>query len=104
MKFSSFMDSLKCPELAKQYSDKVPRAVGEMMVKLDDFVRSEEACARIELPNREASKHSRKTFPPTIKRDDHPQRNHHGVEARRNDNRNNHRGRDNYGPYKSKDN
>ncbi|GJV32010.1 hypothetical protein Tco_1392410 [Tanacetum coccineum] len=31
MKISSFMDSLKCPELAKRFSDKAPRTVNKMM-------------------------------------------------------------------------
>ncbi|GKB44879.1 hypothetical protein Tco_0889821 [Tanacetum coccineum] len=43
MKISSFMDAHKCPELAKRYSDKVSKTVDEMMTRLDDFVRSEEA-------------------------------------------------------------
>ncbi|GJV13883.1 ribonuclease H-like domain-containing protein [Tanacetum coccineum] len=51
MKISSFIDSLKCPELAKRYYDKVAKTVEEMMVRLDDFVRSEEAFARTELPS-----------------------------------------------------
>ncbi|GJX89425.1 ribonuclease H-like domain-containing protein [Tanacetum coccineum] len=51
MKISSFIDSLKCPELAKRYYDKVAKTVEEMMVRLDDFVRSKEAFARTELPS-----------------------------------------------------
>nr|GEU53522.1 hypothetical protein [Tanacetum cinerariifolium] len=42
MKISSFMDTHKCPELAKRYSNKVPKMVDEMMVRLDDFVRLKE--------------------------------------------------------------
>ncbi|GKF25924.1 hypothetical protein Tco_0081818, partial [Tanacetum coccineum] len=38
MKISSFMDSVKSPELAKRFSDKVPVTVNEMMERLDDFV------------------------------------------------------------------
>ncbi|GJY39603.1 reverse transcriptase domain-containing protein [Tanacetum coccineum] len=87
MKISSFMDSLKCPKLAKRYSDKVPRTVEEMMVRLDDFVRSEEAFARTELPKGEAFKHYRRTFLPAIRRDDRPHRNHHRGGARRNEDR-----------------
>ncbi|GJT79469.1 reverse transcriptase domain-containing protein [Tanacetum coccineum] len=49
MKISSFMDAHKCPKLAKRFSDKVPKAVDEMMTRLDDFVRSEEAFASTEL-------------------------------------------------------
>ncbi|GKD58749.1 hypothetical protein Tco_1296258 [Tanacetum coccineum] len=40
MKISSFMDAHKCPEQAKRYSDKVPKTVDEMIVRLDDFGRS----------------------------------------------------------------
>nr|GEX36258.1 reverse transcriptase domain-containing protein [Tanacetum cinerariifolium] len=39
MKISSFMDAHKCLELAKRYSDKVPKMTNEMMTRLDDFVR-----------------------------------------------------------------
>ncbi|GJT50423.1 reverse transcriptase domain-containing protein [Tanacetum coccineum] len=50
MKISSFMDSLKCPELAKLFSDKAPTTVNGMMKRLVDFVRSEKAFAQTELP------------------------------------------------------
>ncbi|GKB82060.1 reverse transcriptase domain-containing protein [Tanacetum coccineum] len=46
MKISSFMDSHKCPKLAKRFSDKAPTTVNEMMRRLDDFVRSEKAFAQ----------------------------------------------------------
>ncbi|GJT66878.1 reverse transcriptase domain-containing protein [Tanacetum coccineum] len=46
MKISSFMDSVKSPELAKRFSNKVPTTVNEMMERLDDFVRFEEAYVR----------------------------------------------------------
>ncbi|GKD99780.1 hypothetical protein Tco_1387764, partial [Tanacetum coccineum] len=58
MKISSFMDPHKCPELAKRYSDKVPKTVDEMMTRLDDFVRSEEAFANTELPKGEVTEGS----------------------------------------------
>ncbi|GJU51996.1 hypothetical protein Tco_1221551 [Tanacetum coccineum] len=60
MKISSFMNAHKCPELAKRYSDKVPKTVDDMMVRLDDFVRSEEAFANTEIPKGEVSESSRK--------------------------------------------
>ncbi|GJT66491.1 hypothetical protein Tco_1017971 [Tanacetum coccineum] len=60
IKISSFMDAHKCPKLSKRYSDKVPKMVDEMMVRLDDFVRSEEAFANIELPKGEMSEASKK--------------------------------------------
>nr|GEX88909.1 reverse transcriptase domain-containing protein [Tanacetum cinerariifolium] len=53
IKISSFMDAHKCPKLAKRYSDKVPKTVDEIMTRLDDFVRSEEAFASTELPKGE---------------------------------------------------
>ncbi|GJW56643.1 putative reverse transcriptase domain-containing protein [Tanacetum coccineum] len=58
----------------------------------------------MELLKGEASEHSRRTFLPEIQRDDRPHMNHHGGEARRNDNRKNHKGRDNYDMYIDKDN
>nr|GEY73761.1 reverse transcriptase domain-containing protein [Tanacetum cinerariifolium] len=60
MKISSFMDAHKCPELAKRYSNKVPKMVDEMMVRVDDFVRMEEAFSNIELPKGEISEASKK--------------------------------------------
>ncbi|GKG39725.1 hypothetical protein Tco_0463870 [Tanacetum coccineum] len=55
MKILTFMDAHKCPKLAKHYSNKVLRMVDEMMTRLDDFVRPEEAFASTELPKEEAS-------------------------------------------------
>nr|GFD05602.1 reverse transcriptase domain-containing protein [Tanacetum cinerariifolium] len=70
MKISSFMDAHKCPELAKRYSDKVPKTVDEMMARLDDFVRSEEAFASMELPKGEASEALKKSACPISRRED----------------------------------
>ncbi|GJY85693.1 reverse transcriptase domain-containing protein, partial [Tanacetum coccineum] len=50
MKISSFMDSLKCPELVKRFSNKAPTTMNEMMKRLDDFVCSKKSFAQIELP------------------------------------------------------
>ncbi|GJZ40146.1 reverse transcriptase domain-containing protein [Tanacetum coccineum] len=61
MKISSFMDKVKSLELAKHFSNKVPTTVNEMMERLDDFVRSEEAYARTELPKGEVGETHRKT-------------------------------------------
>nr|GEV50104.1 ribonuclease H-like domain-containing protein [Tanacetum cinerariifolium] len=60
MKISLFMDAHKCSELAKHYSNKVPKTVDDMMVRLDDFMRSEEALANFELPKGRFSESSRK--------------------------------------------
>ncbi|GJW82368.1 hypothetical protein Tco_0146343 [Tanacetum coccineum] len=49
-----------CPELAKRYSNKVQKMVDEMMVRLDDFIRSEEAFANTEFPKGEISEASKK--------------------------------------------
>nr|GEU35830.1 reverse transcriptase domain-containing protein [Tanacetum cinerariifolium] len=56
IKISSFMDAYKFPELAKRYSIKVPKTMDEMRIRLDDFVRLEEAFASTELPKGEASR------------------------------------------------
>ncbi|GJQ99366.1 hypothetical protein Tco_0522351 [Tanacetum coccineum] len=64
MKISSFMDSVKSPELAKRFASNVPKTVNEMMKRLDEFVRAEEAYALVELPPRESRDiHHRLSFP-----------------------------------------
>ncbi|GJS82321.1 reverse transcriptase domain-containing protein [Tanacetum coccineum] len=103
MKIASFMDSLKCPELSKRFSNKVPITVEEIMTRVDDFVRPEETFAATELPKGETGKHHRKSFPLTIRRDDRPYRNNHRMEAQRSDNRVNPHGRDSYGSYRGRD-
>nr|GEV90981.1 reverse transcriptase domain-containing protein [Tanacetum cinerariifolium] len=55
IKISSFNDAHKYPELAARYSDKVPKTVDEIMTRLDDFVRSEEAFSSTELPKGEVT-------------------------------------------------
>nr|GEU43933.1 hypothetical protein [Tanacetum cinerariifolium] len=70
MKISSFMDAHKCPELAKRFSDKVPKTLDEMMTRLDDFVRSEDAFASTEFPKGETSEVSRKLMGPTSRKED----------------------------------
>ncbi|GJW02072.1 reverse transcriptase domain-containing protein [Tanacetum coccineum] len=49
MQISSFMSNSKCPELARRFSDQVPKTVTEMMKRVDDFVKSEEAFKNTEL-------------------------------------------------------
>ncbi|GKF52042.1 hypothetical protein Tco_0148509, partial [Tanacetum coccineum] len=64
MKISSFMDSVKSPELAKRFASNVPKTVDEMMKRLDEFVRAEEAYALAELPLGESRDiHRRLSFP-----------------------------------------
>nr|GEV27905.1 reverse transcriptase domain-containing protein [Tanacetum cinerariifolium] len=77
MKISSFIDSVKSPELAKHFSSKVHLTVHEMMVRMEDFVRSEEAYALTKLPKGEIGEHHRKPSLPAIRRDDRPYRNNH---------------------------
>ncbi|GJT73516.1 reverse transcriptase domain-containing protein [Tanacetum coccineum] len=50
MRISSFMSSHKCPELSKRFSDKIPKTIDEMLRRVDDYVRSEEAFRNTELP------------------------------------------------------
>jgi hypothetical protein len=53
MQISSFVDGCKCPELAKRFSEKVPRTVTETMMRVDDFIRSEKAYRSAEIPGGE---------------------------------------------------
>nr|GEZ81159.1 reverse transcriptase domain-containing protein [Tanacetum cinerariifolium] len=89
MKISSFLDSVKSPELAKRFSNKVPTTVNEMMVRLDDFVQSKEAYARTKRPKDELRDLHHKVSLPALKRDGRPYRGTRLGDARRNDNRSN---------------
>ncbi|GJY60527.1 reverse transcriptase domain-containing protein [Tanacetum coccineum] len=53
MQISSFMSFHKCPELAKRFSDSIPKTVDEMLKRVDDYLRSEEAFRGTELPRGE---------------------------------------------------
>ncbi|GKD32356.1 hypothetical protein Tco_1247865 [Tanacetum coccineum] len=101
MKISSFMDAHKCPELAKQYSDKVPKMVDEAMTRLDDFVRSEEAFANTELPKGEMSEGSKRPAGPVSRREDRFHRGGYGADRRRNKGRNTFNPRDGLLPYRA---
>ncbi|GKF03948.1 hypothetical protein Tco_0034616, partial [Tanacetum coccineum] len=97
MKISSFMDAVKSPELAKRFSNKVLTTVNEMMERLDDFVRSEEAYARTKLLKGEVGDTHCKTSLVFNRRDNRSSRNTHPRESRRNEYQNNYRsGRDAY--------
>ncbi|GJS90626.1 hypothetical protein Tco_0773262 [Tanacetum coccineum] len=50
MQISAFMSNSKCPELARRFADQVPQTLTEMMRRVDDFVKSEEAFNSTELP------------------------------------------------------
>ncbi|GJX13393.1 hypothetical protein Tco_0205151, partial [Tanacetum coccineum] len=97
MKISAFMCNSKCPELARQFSDQVPKTVTKMMRRVDDFVKSEETYKSTELPKGEHPEKGQGTpyrgnRPPRMKyRSGHP----------RMDNYNNHNRRDHYQPYVS---
>ncbi|GJR00496.1 hypothetical protein Tco_0523480 [Tanacetum coccineum] len=104
MKISSFMDSIKSPELAKRFSNKVPTTVNEMMERLDDFVRSKEAYARTELSKGEVGETYRKTSLPFNRKDNRLSQNAHPRESRRNEYRSNYRGgRDAYPMNRTRD-
>ncbi|GJY58425.1 reverse transcriptase domain-containing protein [Tanacetum coccineum] len=53
MQISAFMSNSKCPELARRFTDQVPQTVTEMMKRVDDFIKSEEAFKSTELPKGE---------------------------------------------------
>ncbi|GJV13544.1 hypothetical protein Tco_1355085 [Tanacetum coccineum] len=103
LKMSSFMDAVKSPKLAKHFSNKVPVTVNEMMERLDDFVRSEEAYANTELPKGETGETHRKASLTFNRRDNRSYRNTHPGDLRRNDYRNNYRGRDAYHVSRTRD-
>ncbi|GKE36019.1 hypothetical protein Tco_1455341 [Tanacetum coccineum] len=98
MKISSFMDSHKCPKLAKWYSDKVSKTVDEMMVRLDDFVRSEEDFANTELPKGEVSEALKKLVGPVSRKEDRFHMGGYKADRRRNDRRNTFNHRDGLAP------
>nr|GEU58653.1 reverse transcriptase domain-containing protein [Tanacetum cinerariifolium] len=50
MQISTFMSSHKCPELAKRFSDNIPKTVDEILKRVDEYLRSEEAFCSTELP------------------------------------------------------
>nr|GEX17013.1 hypothetical protein [Tanacetum cinerariifolium] len=100
IKISSFMASHKYPELAKRYYDKVPKTVDEMMVRLDDFVSSEEAFASTELPMGELSETPKKLGGLTSRRDDRFHEGGYGADRRRNDGRNTFNNREELAPYR----
>ncbi|GKA36049.1 hypothetical protein Tco_0722540 [Tanacetum coccineum] len=56
MQISSFMSNSECPELARRFSNQVPKTVTKMMKRVDDFVKSEEAFKNTELPKGEHPK------------------------------------------------
>nr|GEW30623.1 hypothetical protein [Tanacetum cinerariifolium] len=93
VKISSFMDAVKSPELATRFSNNVPTMVNEMMERLDDFVRSEEAYARTELPRGEVGEAHRKTSLVFNRRDIRSPRNARPGESLRSEYQNNYRGR-----------
>ncbi|GJW85697.1 reverse transcriptase domain-containing protein [Tanacetum coccineum] len=116
MKISSFMDSVKSPELAKRFASSVPKTVDEMMKRLDEFVRAEEAYALAELPLGESRDiHRRLSFPagsrdvhqrltfPAARRDDRDGRNSSGKDFRKGDYRNSYKGRDNFNTGRHRD-
>ncbi|GJS75913.1 hypothetical protein Tco_0725794 [Tanacetum coccineum] len=92
MQISTFMSNSKCPELARRFSDRVPRTVTEMMKKVDDFVKSEEVFKNTELPKGEYSERAMATqF-----RGSRPPRHSYGNRPQRTDT---YRIRDRYQPY-----
>ncbi|GJX87234.1 hypothetical protein Tco_0339248 [Tanacetum coccineum] len=103
MKISSFMDSVKSPELAKRFSNKVPTTVNEMMERLDNFVCFKEAYTNTELPKGETGESHRKISLPLNGRDTRPFRSTGPMESRRDEYKNNYKGRDVYRATRARD-
>ncbi|GKD89162.1 reverse transcriptase domain-containing protein, partial [Tanacetum coccineum] len=108
MKILSFMDSIKSPELAKRFSSSIPKIVDEMMRRVDEFVRAEEAYARMKLPPGESRDIHRRLSFPTGPRDIHQRLTFPTSTRNDKDNRSNQRrdykGNDYKNPYKVRDN
>ncbi|GKB08037.1 hypothetical protein Tco_0836321 [Tanacetum coccineum] len=116
MKISSFMDFVKSPELAKHFASNVPKTVDEIMKRLDEFVRAEEAYALAKLPPGESRDihrrlsfsagsrdvHQRLTFLAS-RRDDRDGRNIKGKDFRKGDYRNSYKTRDNFSTGRHRD-
>ncbi|GKG23983.1 hypothetical protein Tco_0392019, partial [Tanacetum coccineum] len=81
MQVSSFMSSNKCPELAKRFSDSIPKTVDEMLKRVDDYLRSEEEYRNTELPRGKFQR--RDTSVQWVQRNDRSQRFPHGNNRRR---------------------
>ncbi|GJY09252.1 reverse transcriptase domain-containing protein [Tanacetum coccineum] len=97
MQVSSFMSSHKCPELAKRFSDSIPKTVDEMLKRVDDYLRSKEAYRNTELPRGEFQ---RKDTPVQwVQRNDRSQRFPHGNNRRRSEHRFVARMPDRHAPY-----
>ncbi|GJW25335.1 hypothetical protein Tco_0039146 [Tanacetum coccineum] len=89
-----------CLQSAKRYSNKVPKTVDEMMTRLDDFVRSEEAFASTKLLKGEASEAFKKSIGPVSRREYRFHTRGYGVDRQRNEGRNTFNSRDSLAPYR----
>ncbi|GJT85221.1 hypothetical protein Tco_1066938 [Tanacetum coccineum] len=92
MQISAFMSNSKCPELARRFSDQVPKTVTEMMKKVDDFLKSEEAYKSTELPRGEFPEKGQRTS----YRGNRPPRAAYGGGQQRTDNHNTFNRKDHY--------
>ncbi|GKE83536.1 hypothetical protein Tco_1557278 [Tanacetum coccineum] len=63
MQIGAFMYGHKCPELSKKFAGKIPRTVDEIMERVDDFLRSEEAYDTTEAPRGGHQSYSRDSRP-----------------------------------------
>ncbi|GKB41774.1 reverse transcriptase domain-containing protein [Tanacetum coccineum] len=83
MQISSFMSSHKCLELSRHFSDNIPKTVDEMLKRVDDYVRSEEALRGTELPKGEFQQ--KETQGQWVQKYDRPQRGSYGNARLRSD-------------------
>ncbi|GKE61045.1 hypothetical protein Tco_1511412 [Tanacetum coccineum] len=56
MQISAFMSNSKYPELARRFSDQVPKTLTEMMRRVDDYIKSKKAYKSTELPRESSQK------------------------------------------------
>ncbi|GKC79526.1 hypothetical protein Tco_1130300 [Tanacetum coccineum] len=95
MQILAFMGNAKCPELTRRFADQVSQTVIEMMKRVDDSIKSEEAYKSTELPKGEHPEKGQGTS----YRGNRPPRAGHGGGHRRTDNYNTYGRRDHYQPY-----
>ncbi|GJZ54571.1 reverse transcriptase domain-containing protein [Tanacetum coccineum] len=97
MQISAFMRNSKCPELARRFADRVPQIVTEMMKRVDDFIKFEEAYKSTELPKGEHLERGHRT----PYKGSRPSRIMQGEDPPKTDGYNAYNRRDHYQPYVS---
>nr|GEU57936.1 reverse transcriptase domain-containing protein [Tanacetum cinerariifolium] len=97
MQISSFMSSHKCLELAKCFSDSIPKTVDEMFKRVVNYVLSEKASRDTELPKGEFQ--VREITGPEVQQNDRLHRNGYGNALRRGEHKETYRHHEQHASY-----